>query len=757
MDSKQLFLFLTIFSYLSTSKSLKAYLPIKSVLNQSIECSYMIKHTKVEPIFIPNIVLSIEVEFFDYEKLDKIDLKCFDQQKLEIISLIFFPKKPVILSNELNLDSDLYSELGLTIKFLFYKGIVSQLNIFETIVTRKSSFFIYFFYSNFGLEDNQNRICDIVNNTIFKKVTILHFSLTTRYVPSTCPTFFYKCDISKLVLRGLSSTLIKNNYLSFRSVSFDLDSSIQNLEVFLYETKIGRKILCSNIFHKLEILNINGKLSQIDLDALTNFTLLKKINFEISNYDVFVGKSFQWLNSLKNKSDASNLQIYIRDYNYPNNDLCYFKNLDQNRKFLFDFTITECSCTIFWLYKIYYYQEGLMLLEQKCNNFNLLNLTCNFDFSFCNISLKISYKTTLIDKFYQSEYLNLITLFVSPFFVLISLITNLINIFVLMSFSKESKSDHLMKNIMLINSVINFLFSFIYIFHLANICVGYHGIFCPYFSKWVLVQLYEICVVDFFGGILKTVSNFLVVIISLNRYFLLRNDRSLNLLAKFTSNIKKVIVIVVIAAVLINLDKLLTSVVIDDNFTTDNYELYEEFPKRNTFITSFEKDTHHFFARFVSRSKTKRWFYFVLFCINFVLNDFLLFVALCVSDLLLLHKFKENIKIKKTIRKKNNLKNKKKNSFLRITVIVIISINILVVLRSLEFFLNIFMFKLKIYESSCDKINKICTNIYQAGNFLYLISCSYTTIIYYYLNNLFREQFKMKLQILFYFKKKIIK
>ncbi|RNA06698.1 hypothetical protein BpHYR1_012679 [Brachionus plicatilis] len=44
-----------------------------------------------------------------------------------------------------------------------------------------------------------------------------------------------------------------------------------------------------------------------------------------------------------------------------------------------------------------------------------------------------------------------------------------------------------------------------------------------------------------------------------------------------------------------------------------------------------------------------------------------------------------------------------------------------------KFGLNILVLKFKVAKSPCDSINKICTNIYQAGNIFYLISCSYST------------------------------
>lgn len=291
---------------------------------------------------------------------------------------------------------------------------------------------------------------------------------------------------------------------------------------------------------------------------------------------------------------------------------------------------------------------------------------------------------------------------------------------------------------------------------MASMCVGLNGIFCPHFSRKILVQLYEIYLVDFIGGVLKTLSNFLTVSISINRYFLLRNDKFLEYLTLKLKKKSFIAAIGILIAVFINLDKLLTSVVNADKFLIETYQSYQEFPRRNTFTSSFEHSLHPVFGRKYIRSKEKRWAYFALFCINFILNDFLLFIALCISDLLLLKKFKSNIKKKKMVLNRTNFdKQKQNNSNVRITTIIIASINFFIILRAFEFGMNVWVLKNTIGNSPCDNINKTCTNIYQDGNLFYLISCSYTIIMYFYLNRQFRQTLKESLwKIVCFFDKK---
>ncbi|RNA42226.1 hypothetical protein BpHYR1_054261 [Brachionus plicatilis] len=68
-----------------------------------------------------------------------------------------------------------------------------------------------------------------------------------------------------------------------------------------------------------------------------------------------------------------------------------------------------------------------------------------------------------------------------------------------------------------LNSFLNFLFCFLYLFHLANVCITYTGIFCSAIQKSLFVQYYEKFVIEFLANTLKTSSNTINVFVSLNR------------------------------------------------------------------------------------------------------------------------------------------------------------------------------------------------------------------------------------------------
>ncbi|RNA13611.1 hypothetical protein BpHYR1_042877 [Brachionus plicatilis] len=93
-----------------------------------------------------------------------------------------------------------------------------------------------------------------------------------------------------------------------------------------------------------------------------------------------------------------------------------------------------------------------------------------------------------IDFLFDTSKLALVNIFLSPLFSMLGRQTNILNVFIL------SRKNHIQNN--------NF--------------------FCSQFYRSVLAQLYDIYFVEFLASILKTMSNFLMVIISPDRYFLLK-------------------------------------------------------------------------------------------------------------------------------------------------------------------------------------------------------------------------------------------
>lgn len=133
--------------------------------------------------------------------------------------------------------------------------------------------------------------------------------------------------------------------------------------------------------------------------------------------------------------------------------------------------------------------------------------------------------------------------------------------------------------------------------------------------------------------------------------------------------------------------------------------------------------------------------------LNFFLNDLILFVILAIVDIVLLINFREKLKEKQKIAS-NLFKNssnkilKSKNSSLRITTIVIIYTNILLFFRILELTMNIMVFIHSQYGERCTNLNSVCTIYYQIGIFFYLVTSSFSTFIYFFMDKNFRHFLK---------------
>lgn len=713
---------------------------IQYLLDAKKNCKLFIKSAESFRIFSVSTKPSFQINFYNFNDYTQIDFKCLNNLQYSIDLLIFQPNRPIILNNNLNLDLRSHLENQIDLRFIFSKGIESDLNIFEIFYQKNHKVYIKFYYSSFGFESEKNKVCFPTKSKIFKNIFSLYYTLSSKYIPRTCPMIFYHCNISHLTMKGISNTIIKNNNLTFRHIDTYLNSFIQYLNLYIYQSKIDQYTLYYNVFSKLEYLNLYGKLIQIDPETFKNLTKIKKIQFFLDNVNMFITQSFEWLKYMNQNVtiNSPSLSILINYYDFPDSDLCIFERFPRNRKILIDFYGSNCTCTVFWLYNIYFHDDGLKKLMNNCQNYFRLNLTCNFDFKFCFKQLKKKDNLTNIDFFYLSEYINFFTFLFFPFIALIGLLANLVSIFILLSVPNVLSFDQFLIKLMIFNSALNCFYCLIYFFHVANICIGLNGIICPFLSKSTLVQHYEVYIVDFFGGIIKTLSNSVSFFISFGRFVSLRNDFFLKFYKSLTWQKNYVFGIVIIIAVFINIDKLMTSIINTKNFIGDSYTTYEESPKRHTFVSSFEYESYQMETRFLVKTKKKRWFYFFLFSINFFINDVLLCILLLASDILLLKRFKEDIKKKEAF---NILKVKKnKSTNIRITTTILISINSLLILRFLELGLNFLVFKFKIKKSACDDINKICTNIYQASNFCFLISCSYTTFIYYFLNKQFRNK-----------------
>ncbi|CAF1042019.1 unnamed protein product [Brachionus calyciflorus] len=480
--------------------------------------------------------------------------------------------------------------------------------------------------------------------------------------------------------------MIKRNLLGFKEVdNFDIDSNIKIAIFDLYKININRKLLSLQVFKNVRDIYLNGQLKLIYEKSFSYFDDLRTLSINANIDFNFLSQNLNFINFLNtnlNITINNTITMYFNDYQFPNEDICFFKGFPRNRFISLGPELygTQCTCLNFWLFNNYFYDEGMKLIKDYCLNPQDFD-TCNFTLLTKKCDLKL-YETksvkTQFDYFYDSELLSLFATILTPFVCVLGLVTNMINMIIfkyyMKIFVKKKEMNLMMYQFMFYNSILNFLYCFIYIFHLLNVCISINGVYCLFISRSEIVQYYEIVIVDFLGGILKVLSNIFNLSISIKRYVSLEKN---SLFSKFKLNglwKKFTFLLIIIFVFLVNIDKLLTSSVNKDNLMNDNYMGYLEFPIKNTFTGLFDSE-------FVSSgrsylSKAKKPFYFAIFCINFVINDLFIFLAITIVDVFLLIKFKSNMTYKNRFFGKNNFdgkikKNDEKN--LRITTTIIVN------------------------------------------------------------------------------------
>ncbi|RNA42564.1 hypothetical protein BpHYR1_029699 [Brachionus plicatilis] len=275
--------------------------------------------------------------------------------------------------------------------------------------------------------------------------------------------------------------------------------------------------------------------------------------------------------------------------------------------------------------------------EYKKMEENCKNLQTNFFNSGFNRNLKFK-----LDFFITGAILSYISSIGHFIFSITGIITNLLNIFIINKCKKnelkdKNKSKFSLYNFMTFLSFVNVFYCLILSFHVMNSCTVINGIFCSRLYGNVIVQYYEIYLVDFLCGILKTLSNILNIWISLFRCFIIdEKSRFFNFITK-----PKTVFSISFFSILIvsNIDKLTSSIVEfkDGEFDPDYYG----FPMRNWLIKEdVEAITDYNDLEINMLSKNR---FFFLFLINVLFNGLILWTILFISDVYLLLKFKEQL------------------------------------------------------------------------------------------------------------------
>lgn len=276
--------------------------------------------------------------------------------------------------------------------------------------------------------------------------------------------------------------------------------------------------------------------------------------------------------------------------------------------------------------------------------------------------------------------------------------------------------------------------------------------FCPWTSKLILGQIFEIYIVGFLGGLLKMLGNLTLICISFNRFILL-DGGFLRMYRKLSSSIGKrkycsIFLMIILLAVLQT--EVLFNEKLNKNYKVlDNLYDYKEYPYRNPFIMVFLDTWQNlqFYSPLLS------YFVYVIFILKFIVNDLLFLLLFLIVELLTIIKTKANLKIKIKV---NHSMNKTslaylEYSFRKKTAIILFNSFIQINLKGFDFVISSFLAWKKLTDTNpklniCFRFHKVCTILDEINEINYMITISYLTLIYFYLNKTFksilRENFK---------------
>ena len=252
-------------------------------------------------------------------------------------------------------------------------------NSFET-------YMIMSMYSNFAFYKNRTLVspkdCSYKNfnpkmGSFFGSMEVILFSINTFYTQIVCPYVFMNSRLNVIVFDGISNSLIFVNRLEFVDINETQSlhtQSLQTIALNFYFEQVTHKILNRLVFRQVKFLFLEGIIYSFQTDLFQHFKKLKRLIIEVINLQSFLHTGITWANSLNSDLNEDPMRvskylkiskraillefidmskIFSKTYDYPNEDLCLFKDFP-HRQLVMPLILAEkdsfqCTCTISWL------------------------------------------------------------------------------------------------------------------------------------------------------------------------------------------------------------------------------------------------------------------------------------------------------------------------------------------------------------------------------------------------------------------------
>jgi hypothetical protein len=461
---------------------------------------------------------------------------------LQVIDLFLFPRRRLTYKNSYQIQNCSVENLNLNNfgQFAVDSNFLKDLNFLELIV----------YNSNFKFSFNPDLYIPqtFFNRNFFKQIT---FSNDVRYYLNTPATVFKHSSLEFLKFENLIDSKFKINYFTIESNSshLDLNSSIKILKLNVFNLKIDNKLLNEKVFENLKTLKIFDYLLCIEKETFKPFRYLKEIVFQVYSLKNFFHTGTDWMEYLNNYVNINyssqtfavnqndQMILYFRSafisnkiqlaYRYPDEDFCLFIDFPHHH-FVFPH-LFNCfnTCTFMYLTQFSSYFKFSQMIdctfEADCDFDSMARFCTKRNFLPDNIgfSPEIDYYY-ISDKFYKSKrYDYYVSIIAFPIVCMMGFALNLINFLVLSNKSFRKLHKDRMYNQMLLYSIINFMVCFIHSLKITIKCIDPIDNFC--IISFVTNRYYRYFVsilINYFGNVLKTCSNFTQLFITIDRFIL---------------------------------------------------------------------------------------------------------------------------------------------------------------------------------------------------------------------------------------------
>ncbi|CAF1000702.1 unnamed protein product [Brachionus calyciflorus] len=729
--------------------------------------------------------------FNGFNSFEDLHFECLDFRHEIVSNLYLKPNFDPILNNSLNLNKiefndyrDICFFCRLKIFFTFLKSIdLNTVWLFENIYHKQDNIDISI-HDSF-LKTIGKCIWNNERNGLFHNVSSLNFAHTVKY--STIDSCLFKnSSIYSINFYGLAQNFIKNNVIKFQEENqnqFKLFSCVKMVYLKYFKGFLDNQTL-NPFVECLKSISFKGVLNGIKPNTFNGFKKIQEILFDVENLEDFL-LDYSWASSLNSdfSIDLYNLtqinlfsnrvitirfllDIFLNELKDQN--FCFYQKFPHSKLIfpIFRKISEKCSCSLIWLVKYNYHffpNQRYYYWEVCSSNYSDLKNQiekCDFPKRIfnCNKSNYNKHNTslTILETYYKFQFLYFLIVIFTFVFGFLGLVSNLINILVTFGSTSSFKNlqngkviDCEMLKLMGINSIFNVFYNLIRFFHLMNVCIAQNSLFCSFISRTIFIQYFNIYIVDFIGNIFKIFSNMSLIAISLNRLFLLKGKRNFNISKLF------VFIFGLLCVSILGFENILQNKITQNLYQLDDLDnYYVNYPNKNTYLLEY-------FLNFKPANfyqKKLSILMFIIYLGNFVLNNFVFLIIFVLIEILTIVQLK--LILEKKLKTQGLDSNSSKNKYLKLKNIyhvslyaILINTSCSILFKGIDFAISTFISINRFKNSNKDLFsfyNKIFGILEESNDLLFMISTSYLTIIYYFLNQKFRSNFSSL------FKKKLI-